>query len=443
MPVAPDLRLGGHPAATALHLDGRTVTYGDLGALVADRSAARSAEPADAVLDLTGRPVTEVLVEVFAAAAARRRIRLADPAAPAPAAAGPPNETHGGPGDAADPHWLTVVTSGSSGSPRAVRRSVGSWTASFAALSTLIGFSDADRVLLTGPMHATLHLFAAVHTLAGGGEVTDAPERATIAHAVPAVLGDLVSDPRTSGLRTVVVAGAAVDPDLIDAAAHRGLSTVEYYGAAELSFVSAGVRRPGGSPGLRPFPGVTVDVRDGEIWVRSPYLSSGYPTGVTGPFRQDDAGFATVGDRGVLTADGHLLVRGRGSSAITVGGATVLAEDVEAALVPLVTRARRSVAGRPAHAATVAVVGAPVPRLAAVVVAVIADDDGPLDVAALRAAARRSLTGASLPRRWLAADRLPRTPGGKLARGALQDAVRRYLAGRPPAPGDPRLRPLS
>lgn len=443
MSAAPALRLGGPPAATALHLDGRTVTYGELGEHVAERVSVRSAEPAGAVLDLTGRPVPEVLVEVFAAAAARRRIRLADPAAPAAAAAGSSGEPHGGPGDAADPQWLTVVTSGSSGSPRPVRRSVASWTASFAPLSQLIGLSGTDRVLLTGPLHATLHLFAAVHTLAGGAELTDAPERATIAHAVPTVLGDLVSDPRTTGLRTVVVAGAAVDPDLIGAAADRGLTTVEYYGAAELSFVAAEVRRPGRSPGLRPFPGVTLDVRDGEIWVRSAYLSSGYPADVTGPFTRDDAGFATVGDRGVLTADGRLLVRGRGSSAITVGGATVLAEDVEAALVPLVGQARRAVPGRPARAATVAVVGAPVPRLGAVVVAVVADDDGPLDPTALRAAARRALTGASLPRRWLAADRLPRTPGGKLARGTLQDAVRRHLAGRPAEPGDPRLRPLT
>lgn len=461
MTSAPALRLGGDPASSALHLDGRAVTYRELAGRVADRAGQRSAESPPTVLDLTGLGVTATLVEVFAGAAAGRRVRLADPATPPPvtqpSAAPTADPTPADPeppadptpadpeppadGTAPDPQWLTVVTSGSSGAPRPVRRSVASWTSSFAPLSALIGLRPTDRVLLTGPLHATLHLFAAVHTLAAGAELTDDPTRATLAHAVPAVLGDLIGDPRAAGLRTVVVAGSALPVELLRAATDRGLDVVEYYGAAELSFVAADRRdpTPGIPPGLPPFPGVEIDVRDGEIRVRSPYLSAGYPAAISGPFRRDPDGFATVGDRGTLSPEGRLQVHGRGSSAITVGGATVLAEDVEAALAPLVELARRAGESRPPTA--VAVVGAPVARLGAVVVAVVVDDPA-LDGGALRASARRSLAGAARPRRWLVADRLPRTSGGKLARGALGDAVRRHLTGVPPEPGDPVLGPL-
>ena len=98
-----------------------------------------------------------------------------------------------------------------------------------------------------------------------------------------------------------------------------------YYGAAELSFVAWGAH----ADDLTPFPGVDVVVRDGEVWVRTPYLCLGYD-GPPGPLRTDPDGFATVGDRGVL-ADGRLLVSGR-SDAVTVGGATVEPADVEVVL---------------------------------------------------------------------------------------------------------------
>lgn len=435
--TAPPLRPGGSGGAVAVRIGGRVVTYRELAERIDATAADRPPAGAGADRDLTGQPVVDTLVGVFAAAATGRSVRIADPAA-LPAPGDPPDRPTG----TAPPHWLTVVTSGSSGRPRPVRRTATSWTSSFTPLTRLIGATADDRVLLTGPLHATLHLFAAVHTLALGAELTDEPERATLVHAVPPVLADLLGDPRVTRLRTAVIAGAALPPSLAAAAGGRGLDVVEYYGAAELSFVAARRHGRSGSTsgGLDPFPGVEIDVRDGEIRVRSPYLSLGYPPGVTGPYRIDADGYATVGDRGVLDAAGRLHVHGRGTSAITVGGATVLAEDVEATLGPLVAALTAGWAGRPAPI-PVAVVGAPAGRLAEVVVAVLPAAP-PVDGRALRAAARSVLSGASLPRRWLVADHLPRTPGGKLARGVLQEAVRRQLCGAPAAPGAPRLRPL-
>lgn len=299
-------------------------------------------------------------------------------------------------------------------------RTAVSWTSSFAPLAELSGLGRDDRVLLTGPLHATLHLFAAVHTLALGAELTDRPANATAVHAVPAVLAELLDAlPAGGPLRTAVVAGTALPETVGVAATGRGLAVTEYYGAAELSFVAAR-RYP--AP-LRPFPGVRVELRNGTLWAASPYLAIGYPDGVTGPFRTSTDGFATVGDLAEASGDGGLLIRGRGDAAITTGGATVLAEDIERALAAL------------PGVAAVAVVGVPHGRLGQLVTAVIEPRPG-ADLTGLRAAARRVLRDQSLPRRWLTTDRLPRTPGGKIARHQVA------LAADPLSAGTPPLRPL-
>ena len=418
---------------------GRTWSYREFAALVgAERRRRDRAGTAPVVA--TGRPIVPALATVFGAAAAGRPVLIGDPSGPSPELGALPAGT-----------FLVVVTSGSSGTPRPILRTAASWTRSFAPLAELAGLDSGDRVLLTGPLHATLHLFAAVHTLALGAELTDRPELATAMHAVPQVLAGLFSSlPAAAPLRTAVVAGTALPDHLAATASRRGIAVTEYYGAAELSFVAAR-RYP--EP-LRPFPGAEVDLRHGAsrggappagapphptshpgtLWVRSPYLATGYPPGVSGPFRRDGAGFGTVGDLADPTPGGGLLIRGRGDAAITTGGATVIAEDVEAAL------------GRLPGIAAVAVVGVPHDRLGQVVTAVVEPVSG-ADLTGLRAAARAVLRAESLPRRWLLADRLPRTPSGKIARHPVATAATRFAAGEagpaePPPDRGPRLRPL-
>jgi len=356
---------------------------------------------------------------IFAAAVDDVPLLLADPAGPTP-----------DPGPVPPATFLIAVTSGTSGRPRPVLRTAASWTTSFATLSEIAGLTSDDRVLLTGPLHATMHLFAAVHTLALGAELTDQPAQATAVHAVPAVLADLLrSLPAGAPLRTAVVAGDALNPAIAELALRRGIGVTEYYGAAELSFVAAR-RYP--AP-LRAFPGAEIRLRDdgaaaGTLWVRSPYLATGYPDGVTGPLRRSADGFATVGDLAEYTGDGGLRIRGRGDAAITTGGATVIAEDVEAAL------------GTVRGVTAVAVVGVPHARLGEVVTAVIEPAAG-ADLTGLRTAARDLLSGPSLPRRWLVADRLPRTPGGKIARQRVALAAAAHVAGDRLV-GSPEQRPL-
>ena len=428
------MELGAHGSSPAVTVGGRTVSYRELARLIERVDTGRG------WLDATGLPVTDALATVFAAARAGVPALVADPTAlpqPAGVAASAPPGT-----------FLIAVTSGTSGRPRPVLRTAASWTSSFTPLAELAGLSGRDRVLLTGPLHATMHLFAAVHTLWLGAELTDRPDQATAVHAVPAVLTDLLAAlPPTAPLRVAVVAGSALPVGLADDAAARGVAVTEYYGAAELSFVAAG-RHPGP---LRPFPGADVQLRDGEIWVRSPYLASGYASGVTGPLRRDQDGYASVGDLGewVDGLDGAgLRVRGRADAAITTGGATVIAEDIEAALCTLPGVAAAAVVGVPHRrlGQVVAAVIEPAVPEPAVLESVGAGATGvgftAPNIAGIRAAARRLLHGPSLPRRWFTVRRLPRAGNGKIARGVVGDAVRRAVAGDGPPAGGPQLRPL-
>ncbi len=307
-------------------------------------------------------------------------------------------------------HDLVLFTSGSSGRPKGVVRPLASWRASLQPLSGITGVTSADVVWLPLPLTSGLSLYGGFHARSLGAEVVVAPlrdavpARATVAHVVPTQLARLceLSTAGRSTLRTVVVAGAGLADSLRERARAVGLDVVEYYGAAELSFV--GWRREAGP--MRDFPGATVRLTDDEVWVRSPYVCTGYlDPGQPGPLRRDGE-WASVGDLG-RAVPGGWEVLGRGDAAVSTGGHTVVAEELEAALAVL------------PGVEDVAVLGLPHASLGQVVAAVVVVAPGTrradLDQRA------RELPAWARPRRWLEADALPRTPAGKIARGRLAD----------------------
>jgi long-chain acyl-CoA synthetase len=324
------------------------------------------------------------------------------------------------PSTSATPFWVGF-TSGSAGTPRPIARTSASWASSYPLVSRRTGIGPGRTVGVPGPLASSLFLFGTLHALWAGAHVV-APGRwdpAAMAgldavHCVPTMLADLLDLPHPPAL--AVCGGAALPPPVRERARRRGVRIAEYYGATELSFVAWGT--PDGR--LEPFPGVEVEVRDGEIWARSPYLSLGYAAPpdrrVTGPLRWDDDGFATVGDLGTLR-DGTLRVQGRGDGTIMCGGTPVLPQDVEHVLLDVPT-VRDAV-----------VVGTPHERLGAVVTAVIEPSPGDAVTAtalltSLRTATRDRLAAPQRPRHWYLMPRLPRTGAGKVARTAVAEAVR-------------------
>ncbi|MFE3453656.1 class I adenylate-forming enzyme family protein [Nonomuraea sp. NPDC059194] len=329
---------------------------------------------------------------------------------------------------AGDLVWA-CLTSGSAGRPRAVVRTRASWAGSFPHLDDLAGIGPDDVVLVPGPLVSSLYGFAAVHALATGatvivpgrwspGSLATQLRQATVVHLVPHRLPAVLDVLAEVGgpLRTAVVGGAALPPHARDLAARAGVKVVAYYGATEMSFVAVDAD----GTGLRPFPEVEIEVRDGEVWARSPWLAEGYLAQAPGPLKTDVEGWMSVGDLAEPYRPGQpLRLRGRGDGAIQTGGATVVPEDVEAVLrgVPGVT--------------DLVVIGSPHPELGSVVTAVL--EGTPPSRAALEAVARGGLDAAQRPRRWYAMGDLPRTPTGKPARALVAARL---------AEGDPEIRRL-
>lgn len=293
---------------------------------------------------------------------------------------------------------LAFRTSGTGGQARTVLRTSRSWTASYPRVSTLLDMTRASRVWVPGPLSASMNLFAAAHASWAGAEVVAEPTDATHAHLTPWLLRrQLADDPAVIAGLHLVVAGDRLSSSLRDAAVSTGARVSHYYGAAELSFVAWGEH----AGSLRPFPGVEVTARDGELWVRSPYVCEGYaePQHV---LRRDADGWLTVGDRGEVGEDSRVTVFGR-SGGVTTAGATVLEADIEHAL-------RQEASG------DVTVVGVPHPDLGQVVTAVVTDPD---DVARLQEVSRRVLAPPQRPRRWFHLRSLPLTGNGKVDKAAV------------------------
>lgn len=319
---------------------------------------------------------------------------------------------------------LELTTSGTSAAPRTVVRSLASWEDSFDHVSRLTGISPEDRVLVPAPPSGSMFAFAHAHAAHVGAQVValdrwsvaaagSALEACTAAHLTPAMLAALL-ERDLGALRTVVCAGATLPDSVRRLAQDRALTVVDYYGAAELSFVAMRV-----GTRLEPFPEVEVDLRDGAVWARSPWLAQGYAPGQTGPLQRDGDGFATVGDRGAWDADTGLVVLGRGDDVVTTGGVTVLCADVEAAVLSLPGVRAVAVAGTPHHA------------LGEVVEAVVVGT-GDLDLAALPDRTSSLVERSHLPRRWHHWDALPLTEAGKLDRAEVR--ARLLAAARPEEP---------
>jgi long-chain acyl-CoA synthetase len=303
----------------------------------------QGAEVAPPLARIPESPAPLALASVFAAARAGLAFRVGDMAADPPLGAGN----------------FETLTSGSSGTPRRIRRSQASWIASFAVNAALFGIGPGVRVAIPGRLTQSLALYGATEAVHLGAEahlldglrpdrqaaVLDA-RRIDILYAAPAQLRLMLkaASAPVPGLRLIVTGGSKLDPAtrarlalLFPAAEVR-----EFYGAAETSFITlSDGDTPEDSVG-RPYPGTEIDLRGPagaqEVWVRSPYLFAGY-AGAPGGARRE-GGWLTVGEIGEMR-DGFLVLSGRADRMVTVADQNVFPEEIEAFLLdqPGVTQA--------------------------------------------------------------------------------------------------------
>jgi long-chain acyl-CoA synthetase len=115
-------------------------------------------------------------------------------------------------------------------------------------------------------------------------------------------------------LKYIICGGAALKPEIANGFAAAGVTIFQGYGLTQASAVVCcnrhGYNRAG-TVGL-PIPGVEVAIAaDGEILVRSPYVTSGYyKNPIATQTILDERGWLHTGDMGTLTADGFLQITG-------------------------------------------------------------------------------------------------------------------------------------
>jgi acyl-CoA synthetase (AMP-forming)/AMP-acid ligase II len=149
-------------------------------------------------------------------------------------------------------------------------------------------------------------------------------------------------------------------------------------------------------------PGIEVEVRDGEIWVRGEQVSGEY---LGKGSAVDDDGWFPTRDRGWVDDEGYLFIEGRSDDTIIRGGENIAPAEIEDVLLEHPAVAQAAVVGLPDEEWG--------QRLAAAVVLRPGQD---VDADGLRAFARERLRSSKTPELIAFRDDLPMTDTGKLLR---------------------------
>lgn len=293
------------------------------------------------------------------------------------------------PGDA-----IVIATSGSSGPPKGAVLTHSSLEASARATSARLKVTTNDHWLACLPLAHIGGLSVITRSLITGTALTviNGFDAATVDNS-DATLVSLVSTALqridASRFRCIVLGGARPPAD-------RPAHCVATYGLTE---TGSGVVYNG-----MPLDGVLIEIREGEVHLKSPTLLRCYRDG-TSPLTTD--GWLPTGDLGVLRDDGSLHVEGRRGDVINSGGEKVWPEDVERQLIlhPDVV--------------DVAVIGMQDIEWGQVVTALVVTDRNDLDLDDLRDFCRDQLPGYALPRRLQRVTAIPRTALGKVRRNEL------------------------
>ena len=311
-----------------------------------------------------------------------------------------------------------VLTSGTTGEPKAVELTVDGLECIGTGFALALGTEGDDRWLVCLPLHHVAGLAILARARVSGAGVLVHPgfeldavgaapdtEQVTLTSLVPTMLLRLLdAGAPLHRYRSLVIGGAAMSPSLRARAQRVGAPIVDSYGLTE---TWGGVALDG-----VPVEGAQVRLGDdSEVLIRGPMVMRGYRC------RDDDTarvftcdGWLRTGDVGSWDPHGRLRVVDRVRDLIISGGVNVSPTAVEAAL-----------AEHP-DIADIAVAGGPDAEWGERVVAfVVATDPGRAPtLEELRAFGRDRLGAAQLPRQVVVVEEIPRTPGGKARRRDLR-----------------------
>ncbi|HPC83283.1 MAG TPA: long-chain fatty acid--CoA ligase [Thermoanaerobaculaceae bacterium] len=339
---------------------------------------------------------------------------------------------------------LLKLTSGSTGTPRAIAVGVRELAADTANIMHTMGLRPGDVTLAAIPLthsygigSCLVPLFMVGMPLAFPASnlppaLAETLARAAVAHfpAVPAHIRALTSLgghlPPLPSLRVCLTAGAPLSP--ADGEAFETLTGIRvnvFYGSSECGAITYETGSPAGRPpGMvgRPMRTVRVKVvdealqplppgREGRVLVRSGAVARGAVPAVDAGGLIGGSRFL-AGDTGVFDGDGRLTLTGRVAELLNVAGKKVHPDEV-----------RRALEAIPGVRAAV-VTGLPDPNRGQLVAAVVAvDRSAGLTVPALLARCRRVLAPHKVPRRLVLVDELPLSDRGKVRRDAILELL--------------------
>lgn len=320
---------------------------------------------------------------------------------------------------------LVVFTSGTTGVPVAIPKTVRQLDQEVRALHSLWGVEVGQVPVLASAPHQHMYglPFKVLWPLCRGAAFSsdsvaypeDVADRLTRAPGVwiasPALLKRLPTDlplaAARPNVRMVFSAGSRLPFEAAQrCAALLGRPVVEIYGSSETGAVAWRLQTEPDTP-WRPLPGVSVALcsERGVLTVRSPWLAT--------------EGECLTADRGEVYADGSFCLLGRVDRIVKIAERRVSLAALEQALEssPLVREARMLVLPheRLGVAAILHPAGREMLRLAG----------KPAMVEGLRAWLRTHAEGAAIPRRWRFVDSFPQDPMGKVADVALQELLTR------------------
>ena len=337
-----------------------------------------------------------------------------------------------------------ILTSGSTGPPRAFGFTRDTFAASSTAVTSRLGLGPGDRWgLCLSPGHigglslivrsvmtgASVRLWPTFDALAVtrailSGEVT---HLAIVPTMLRRILARLRDRPVPETLRCVLVGGAAAPRALLDRAWAAGLPIATTWGMTETASQVATAppalaRRHPGTSGP-PLPGIEVRPGPGgTLQVRGPTLASAMipgPGATPRPLPTGPHGWFTTRDLGRIDPDGLIWIEGRAGAIIVSGGLNVSPGDVERVIEAL-PGIREAV-----------VLGLPDEEWGEVVAAVVEADPAAVTPAGVDRHCREHLVRGRCPTRIVVVDELPRTWTGKV----LRPKVKERLAPEPaPAP---------
>jgi O-succinylbenzoic acid--CoA ligase len=355
-----------------------------------------------------------------------------------------------GPAPEPDDPAVIVLTSGTTGRPKAVVLSTAALTASAQSwlaalppasawllavgLAHIAGIGLVWRAALSGVPLVVLERADAA-SIVTALDADPAPSHVSLVPTTLTRILDATGDtPAPSSLRAVPLGGGPVPSDLVRRALAADWPIVPTYGLSEagsgvtaLATSDAAVHPGSAGPAL---PGVRIRIADpdhdgvGEIEVDTPGRFSHYldDPDATAAALTDD-GWLRTGDLGSLDADGRLTVVDRRSDRIVRGGENISPSEVEAVLLdhPAISDAA-VVARRDATYGQVPIAG--------IVLRPGVTDPGDDPLTAF---CRERLARFKVPVAFTRLDELPRTASGKLRRETLRTRL------DPPAPRDRRL----